>query len=84
MVRDIQHLEAETNRARYKLSERLDPEHSRITACDILSDLKSPYHDNIAYKEFVSTCYDGGDPLEFKGFLDSMTSLANGRDDRKY
>ena len=84
MIRDIQHLEAETVRARYALSEKLDPEHKWITGCDILSDLSTPYYDSIAYKEFISTYYDGEDPMEFKEFLDSMVHLAEGRDEGMY
>ena len=84
MVRDIQHLKAEAIRARYELSEKLDPEHVWITACDILSDLDMPHYDSMAYKEFIRIYYDGGDPMGFKEFVDSMSNLAEGRDDRKY
>ena len=32
MVRDIQHLKAETVRARYRLAKEMDPEHKQITS----------------------------------------------------
>ena len=84
MVSDIQHLKAETLRARYALSEHLDPEHTWITTCDILSNLNMPHYDNLAYQEYIRIYYDGGDPMEFKDFIDFMTGLAKGIDNEKY
>ena len=84
MVRDIQHLEAETIRARYALSEQYDPEHKWITSVDILSDLGSPYYDNLAYQEYIRIYYDGGDPMSFKGFVDAMGHLTQGIEDDRY
>lgn len=49
MVRDIQHLKAETIRARYELSKEYNPEQKWITTVDILSDLDMPHYDNPAY-----------------------------------
>ena len=51
MVRDIQHLKAETIRARYELSQKYDREHTWITTVDILSDLDMPHYDNLAYAQ---------------------------------
>lgn len=84
MVRDIQHLKAETIRARYELSRALDPEHKWISTVDILSDLDMPHYDNLAYQEYIQLYYDGGDPMAFKGFTDSMIRLSKGIDDNKY
>ena len=84
MVKDIQHLKAETIRARYELSEKYDPEHEWITSCDILSNLNMPHYENTAYKAYTDMYYAGGDPLEFKEFADSMAHLAKGYDDGKY
>ena len=84
MVKDIQHLKAETIRARYRLAMEMDPEHKQITTVDILSDLDMPHHDSLAYQEFSRICYDGGDPLAFKEFIDSMVQLAKGIDDGRY
>ena len=84
MVRDIQHLKAETVRARYELCKALDPEHERFTAVDLLSNLDMPRYDNMAYQEYVRIYYDGGDPMSFKGFVDFMNRLAKGIDDRQY
>ncbi len=84
MVRDIQHLKAETIRARYKLSKEYDPKHRWITAVDILSNLDMPHYDSRVYQEYVRIYYDGGDPMSFKDFIDSMVNLAKGIDDEKY
>lgn len=84
MVRDIQHMKAETIRARYELSQKIDPEHKWITAVDILSNLDMPHYESLAYQQYVSLYYDGGDPLLFKGYVDSMVNLAKGIDDGRY
>lgn len=84
MVKDIQHLKAETIRARYELARQKDPEKKWITSADILSGLDTPHYDSLAYQEYVRIYYDGGDPMSFKKFADSMSALANGVDDGKY
>lgn len=84
MVRDMQHLKAETIRARYELSQKYDPDHKWITTVDILSNLDMPHYDSLAYQHYVSIYYDGGDPMSFKGFVDSMVRLAQGMDDETY
>ena len=84
MVKDMQHLKAETIRARYELSQKYDPEHKWITTVDILSDLDMPHYDSMAYQQYVSIYYDGGDPMSFKGYVDSMVRLAQGIDDETY
>ena len=84
MVLDIQHLKAETIRARYELSQKFDPDHKWITTVDILSNLDMPHYDSMAYQQYVSTYYDGGDPMSFKEYVDSMVRLAQGIDDVTY
>ena len=84
MVRDIQHLKAETIRARYELSRKYEPEHKWITTVDILSDLDTLHYDSLVYQEYVRLYYDGGDLMSFKDFIDSMDSLSKGIDDGKY
>ena len=84
MVRDMQHLKAETIRARYELSQKIDPDHKWITTVDILSNLDMPHYDSLAYQQYVSLYYDGGDPLSFKSYIDSMVRLAKGIDDDQY
>ena len=84
MVKDIQHLKAETIKARYRLSQNLDPEHQWITSVDILSGLDTPHYDNLAYQEYMRIYYDGGDPMSFKEHVDSMVRLAKGQDDNQY
>jgi hypothetical protein len=75
LVKDIQHLKAETIRARYELSLKYDPEHKWITAVDILSELTMPHYDSMAYQQYVSLYYDGGDPMSFKGYIDQYQSV---------
>ena len=84
MVKDIQHLKAETVKARYELSQKLDPEHQWTTGADILSDLDTPHYDNLAYQEYMRIYYDGGDPMSFKEHGDSMIRIAQGQDDNRY
>ena len=84
MVKDIQHLKAETIRARYELSQKYDPEHTWINTVDILSDLDMPHYDNLAYQEYMRIYYGGGDPMAFKDYMDSMVKLAKGQDDGRY
>ncbi len=84
MVKDIQHLKAETIRARYALSQKFDPEHKWITTVDILSGLDMPHYDSLAYQQYVNLYYDGGDPLSFKEYVDSMVRISKGIDDGQY
>ena len=84
LVHDLQHLKAETMRARYQWWKQLDPDKNRITTVDLLSNLEMPHYDNQAYQEYMRVYYNGGDPLEFKEFSDSMINIANGIDDYKY
>lgn len=84
MVRDIQHLKAEAIRARHELSKEYDPEQKWITTVDILSDLDMPHYDNPAYQGYIRIYYDGGDPMSFKEFVESMVRLSKGIDDERY
>lgn len=84
MVQDIQHLKAETIRARYELSQKYDPKREWITTVDILSNLDLPHYDSLAYQEYSMAYYDGGDPMLFKDYIDSMVNLSKGIDDGKY
>ena len=84
MVKDILHLKAETIRARYELSQKLDPDHQWTAGPDLLSGLSMPHYDSLAYQHYVSTYYDGGDPMSFKDFIDSMSSIIEGIDDGNY
>ena len=46
-----------------------------------------PQKDHLAVsplQEFSRICYDGGDPMAFKEFTDSMAQLAKGIDDGRY
>ena len=84
LISDIRHLKAETIRARCELREQLDPAHESITDCDMLSNLDAPHYDNPAYRLYAELYYDGGDPMAFRDYVDSISSLAKGIDDGKY
>lgn len=43
-----------------------------------------PHYDSMAYQQYVSTYYDGGDPMSYKEYVDSMVRLAQGIDDVTY
>ena len=43
-----------------------------------------PHYDNLAYQEYMRIYYDGGDPMAFKDYMDSMVKLAKGQDDGRY
>ena len=43
-----------------------------------------PHYDNLAYQEYMRIYYDGGDPMAFKDYMDSMVRLAKGQDDGRY
>ena len=38
----------------------------------------------MAYQQYVSLYYDGGDPFSFKEYVDFMVRLAQGIDDGTY
>ena len=84
VVRNIQYLKVEVIRTRYRLTMEMDPERKQITTVDLLSDLDTPHCDRLAFKEFSRICYDGGTPMAFKDFTDSMVQLAKGIDDGRY
>ena len=58
--------------------------HRNIQTGDILSELDMPHYGSLAYQEFSRICYDGGSPMAFKEFVDSMVQLAKGINDGRY
>ncbi len=63
--------------------DKFDPKHEWITSVDILSNLDMPHYESLAYQEYTRIYYDGGDPLSFKEYVDSMIRLSKGIDDGK-
>lgn len=84
LIIDIKHLEAEVIRTRYELSCHLEPGYADSLRSDILSNLASRHYGSMAYQEYTRICYDGGDPMDFKDYLDSIRNLTKGIDDEMY
>jgi len=84
MVKDIQHLEAECVRARYQNSKHLDAPEDEYYRSNILSGLKTPYYDSLAYQMYMALYYDGGDPLSFKEWTSAINRLAKGYEDERF
>jgi len=71
-------------RAWDELSCHLEPVYAGSMRRDILSNLAARHYDSMAYQEYTRIYYDGGDPMDFKDYLDSIRSLTKGIDDEKY
>lgn len=84
LMKDIQHLEVECVRTRYKLSTYLNSPEDEFLQLDILSDLGRRYRDNPAYQIFMIEMYGGGDPMEFREWADEILTVAKGKDSNKY
>ena len=83
LIKDIQHLEAECVRARYQISKHLDAPEDEYYRSNILSGLRTPYYDSLAYQAYMALYYDGGDPLSFKEWTSVINRPAKGhKDDR--
>jgi len=64
LIKDVQYLEAETVKARYELSCRVQNSHRAFLRSDILSDLRSNYSENRTYQAYLEQFCDGQDPFE--------------------
>lgn len=84
MVKDIQHLEAECVRSRYQVSKHLGAPDDGYYRSNILSGLKTPYYDNLAYQMYMALYYDGGDPLSFQEWISAINRLAKGHEDDRF
>ncbi len=56
----------------------------RLLCIQIRSNLAACHYSNRAYQEYNLIYYDGGDPMNFKNYLDSIGNLTKGIDDEKY
>ena len=83
MVMDIQHLELEEIRARYKLSLFLDPPYNGYLRTEIFSSLGTRYGGDPVYDQYLSYCglkeYD--DAIDTPFHLNRKQRLAAGYDD---
>lgn len=84
MIKDIQHLEAECVRTRYQLSKHLEEPEDLYYRSNILSGLRAPYYDSLAYQMYMAIYYDGGDPLSFKEWTSAINRLAKGFEDNRF
>jgi len=80
MLKDIQSLEVLCVRARYEISKYLESPYDEYLKSDILSGLSRSYNDNPAYHYYIQEIYDGGDPMSFKEWLDTIHDAARGKD----
>ena len=83
MVMDIQHLELEVIRARYKLSFFLRPPYDEYLRMEIFSSMGSRYGGDPVYDQYLSYCglkeYD--DAIDTPFHLKRKRRLAKGHDD---
>lgn len=83
MIMDIQHLELETVRARYKLSFHLDPPYDEYLRMEIFSSLGSRYGGDPVYDNYLS--YSGlgedEDAIDTPFHVNKMLRLQGGHDD---
>ena len=83
MVMDIQHLELEVIRARYKLSFFLKPPYDEYLRMEIFSNMGSRYGGDPVYDQYLSYCglkeYD--DAIDTPFHLKRKWRLAKGYDD---
>ena len=80
MIKDIQSLEILCVRARYEVSQHLKSPDDENLRSDILSGLSRSYSDSSAYQYYIQQIYDGGDPMSFKEWLDTIHEAAHGKD----
>ena len=83
MIMDIQHLELETVRARYKLSFHLAPPYDEYLRMEIFSSLGSRYGGDPVYDDYLT--YSGlgedEDAIDTPFHLSRMRRLREGHDD---
>jgi hypothetical protein len=78
LVNDIKHLEKEIVRLRYALSRHLPEYDGKMLRCEIFSDLSGCSYEQPAYKQYVSFCCGGQDPLDCNNYCKELFALARG------
>lgn len=86
MIMDIQHLEVEVVRARYKLSFFLTPPYDEYLRDEIFSSLGSRYDGDPVYDQYLSYCglAEDEDAIDTPFHVKRMIRLASGHDDHPY
>ncbi|ETA82502.1 hypothetical protein T472_0200775 [Youngiibacter fragilis 232.1] len=79
LIQDIQHLETETVKARYKLSQHLTPPHDENVRNEILSDLASSYYEYPAYGIYLALMHSNENPMESDEYVKHLLNTAKGR-----
>jgi hypothetical protein len=79
LIQDIQYLESETVKTRYKLSLHLTPPYGEYLRCEILSDLASRYYEYPAYGIYLELMHDNKDPMESDEYVKRLLRIAKGR-----
>ena len=83
MIKDIQHLELEIVRARYKLSFHLKSHYDEYLRMEIFSSMGSRYGGDPVYEKYLAFCGLGefDDAIDTPFHVNRMMRLANGHDD---
>ena len=84
LVKDIQHLESETVRTRYELSQYTDKPYDEYLRSDILSDMAGRYGDNPAYQAYVQLFYNNHDPMNSEKWVEHILKLAHSHESNRY
>lgn len=78
LISDIRHLESETVKTRYALSEYLKSPYDEYLRSDILSGLAGRYQDHPAYKAYIQLFYNNQDPMSSDEWVNHIVNLAHG------
>jgi hypothetical protein len=84
LIQDIQHLESETVKTRYKLSLNLTPPYREYVRSEILSDLARRYYEYEAYGIYLELMHDNNDPMESDDYVKHLLQLAKGTSNSQY
>lgn len=76
---DVRHLELECISTRYMLSQKIDKEQGELLRMDILENLANRYSGNPAYELYKNLLYAGGDPMEFREYIDNVEKACAGK-----
>ena len=84
LIQDIQHLESETVKTRYKLSLHLTPPYRESVRNEILSNLASRYYEYPAYGIYLELMHDNNDPMESDEYVKQLLQIAKGTSNSRY
>ena len=81
MVEDVQYLEEQCVGLRYELCKYLGSDHGEALKSDILSALARRYDGDPAYDLYKNLVHNGGDPMQFKSWIDRIKKASKGDGD---